>query len=217
MTIIKSSVLGKLRGRTGNFNFRNEKGKNIMSVRPPKVNVSQSTQAKRARKDFAAAVNISKAVNAVPELKAIWSQEKIKARNSYQKLMKINLDAVKNTRATILNKITPEGIYLVLNSVSINNNKLNIEFSIPSPGNIGFPAGIFIFLYLNDNENPVFSIRSEIEGPAPDGLYQKSITMEEELSDALKTNPNPIIYFAVAGAGKSGRKKYWTTTEARQL
>jgi hypothetical protein len=217
MTVIKSSVLGKLKGRAGNFNFRNEKGKNIMSVRPPKVNVSQSSQAKRARKDFAAAVNISKAVNAVPELKAIWNNEKIKARNSYQKLMKINLGAVKDSRATILNRITPEGIFLVLNSVIINNNKINLDFSIPSPGNIEFPAGLFILLYLNNNESSVFLIRSDIEEPAPDGLYHKTITMEEETTDALKIDPRPIIYFAVAGAGKTGRKKYWTTTEAKQL
>lgn len=217
MAIIKSSAVGKLKGRIGNFNFRNEKGKNIMSIRPPKVNVSQTPQAKRARQDFAVAVNISKAVNSVPELKAVWTQTKIKARNSYQKLLKINLDGVKNTRATTLNKITPEGIFLVLNSVSINNNEINLDFSIPSTRNIQFPAGIFIFLYFNDNDSPVFLIKSEIEEPASNGLYHKSITMEDKITDALRINPKPIIYFAVAGSTPSGRKKFWTTSVSWQI
>lgn len=217
MAIIKSSVIGKMKGKAGQFNFRNQKGKNIMSIRPEKVNVSQTPQAKRARKDLAMAVKVSKTINSVPELKAIWTMAKIDASNSFQKLMRINLKTVKNTSATILNKITPDGLTLNLTSCSLQNNELNLEFNLPTSENMQFPAGIFIMFYLDKFNKSVFISKSEIEKPSSNGSYQKKILLDKEIADGLKVDSHPIIYFAVAGAAPFKRKQYWTSTEARQL
>lgn len=217
MAIIKGSTIGKLKGKSGQFNFRIQDDKNIMSLRPEKVNVSQTPQAKRARKDFAVAVKFSKTVNSVPALKVIWTQAKIEATNSYQKLMKINLNGIRNTSATLLNKITPDGLLLILSAVSIQNNKLNLNFSIPSPENIQFPAGIYIILYLDNFNKSVFMVQSEIDELSADNSYHKSVSLADDIINGLKVDPDPIIYLAVVGSVSNKRKKYWTITEARKL
>lgn len=218
MAILISTAIGKLKGRAGDMVFRNEKGKNIMSLYPKKkINASKTPQAIRARKNFSISVKFSKSVNSIPALKEIWNRAKIEARDSYQKLMKLNLKAVKDTSATTLNKITPDGLPLILSSASVEDNNLKLDFNLPSVGNIQFPAGTFVLMYFDKYDKSVFKLISEIEEPASDGFYQKSITFDDNIIKAFEMDPNPIVYVALAGSAPHSRKIYWTSTAATQL
>jgi len=217
MAIIVSSVIGKLKGRSGEFVFRNEQGKNIMSLFPKTINVSKTPQALRARSNFAVTIKLAKSINSSPVLKEIWTLAKIEGYNSFQKIIKNNVKLAKNGSATASNKITPEGLPLRFVSALVREGILKVNFGLSSVENIQFPARVFVFLYFDKFDRSVFKINSEIADPSPEGSYTLDINLTDGIKKALKVDANPIVYMAAAGSKPYKKKIYWTATASKKM
>lgn len=217
MAIIVSSVIGKLKGRSGEFTFRNEQGKNIMSLFPKTINVSKTPQALRARSNFAVTIKLAKSINSSPALKEIWTIAKIEGYNSFQKIIRNNVKLAKNGSATASNKITPEGLPLGFVSALVRDGILKVNFVMPSVENIQYPARVFVFLYFDKYDKSVFKINSELAEPSPEGSYALDINLTDSIKNALTVDANPITYIAVAGSKPYKKKIYWTGTAAKEM
>jgi len=216
-TLKKSLLFENASGKVGQFVIKNFRGKKVLITRPSKFKMSRSAKAAGARKNFAATVIISKAANSIPAVKEIWRGAKTEGSSPFQKMMSYNGMKVNKGQLTLSNTITPKGLYLKLNSVSIQNNWLNFDFSFPEAADVKFPVRMFACLYFQKYFRSVLNLETEIVAPSPDGNYNISVSLNVNFTTALKADPNPIIYLALAGAVVFKRKLYWTDTAAVQL
>uniref|UniRef100_A0A832D1M7 Uncharacterized protein n=1 Tax=Ignavibacterium album TaxID=591197 RepID=A0A832D1M7_9BACT len=126
MAIVKKNILGTFQGSLSNIVFRERNGKVVAYLKPAKQKVSKSKAALIARNKFSLAVALAKEINADETLSFIWSQAKVKATNSYQKLIKINSKLADSFSLSTKNIITPVGIPLDNVVLQLNNNFLEI-------------------------------------------------------------------------------------------
>jgi hypothetical protein len=126
MAIFKKNILGTFQGSLSNIVFRERNGKVVAYLKPAKQKVSKSKAALIARNKFLLAVALAKEINSDEILSFIWSQAKVKATNSYQKLIKINSKLADSFSLSTKNIITPVGIPLENVVLQLNNNFLEI-------------------------------------------------------------------------------------------
>lgn len=126
MAIVKKNILGTFQGSLSNIVFRERNGKVVAYLKPAKQKVSKSKEALIARNRFSLAVALAKEINSDETLSFIWSQAKVKATNSYQKLIKINSKLADSFSLSTKNIITPVGIPLDNVVLKLNNNFLEI-------------------------------------------------------------------------------------------
>lgn len=126
MAIVKKNILGTFQGSLSNIVFRERNGKVVAYLKPAKQKVSKSKEALIARNRFSLAVALAKEINSDETLSFIWSQAKVKATNTYQKLIKINSKLADSFSLSIKNIITPVGIPLENVVLKLNNNFLEI-------------------------------------------------------------------------------------------
>ena len=216
-TLKKSLLFENASGKVGQFVIKNFRGKKVLITRPSKIKISRTAKAVSARKNFAATVIISKAANSIPIIKEIWRSAKTEGSSPFQKLMSYNGQKVNKGQLTLSNIITPAGLYLKLNSVSFQNNKLNFDYSFPEAADQKFPLKMFACLYFQKYFRKVLTLENEIAEPSPDGNYIISVSLDVNFTRALNADPHPIIYLALAGAVAFKKKFYWTDTAAVQL
>jgi hypothetical protein len=126
MAIVKKNILGTFQGSLSNIVFRERNGKVVAYLKPAKQKVSKSKEALIARNRFSLAVALAKEINSDETLSFIWSQAKVKATNTYQKLIKINSKLADSFSLSTKNIITPVGIPLDNVVLKLNNNFLEI-------------------------------------------------------------------------------------------
>lgn len=126
MAIVKKNILGTFQGSLSNIVFRERNGKVVAYLKPAKQKVSKSKEALIARNRFSLAVALAKEINSDETLSFIWTQAKVKATNSYQKLIKINSKLADSFSLSTKNIITPVGIPLDNVVLKLNNNFLEI-------------------------------------------------------------------------------------------
>ncbi|HSD64923.1 MAG TPA: hypothetical protein VLB50_14065 [Ignavibacteriaceae bacterium] len=218
MAILNNSiVLQNATGTIGNFYVRKFRGKKILVTRNPVHRKSKSAAAVKGRNNFSAVISLAVEANKVTEIKDIWKTANVEGSSPFQRMIKNNLKRVNNGVLTPSNIITPDGLPLTINSISVENNILKLGFNLPSIVNIHFPANLFILFFFNKYDRPVFSMNSKIDEPSADGTYNKNITISEPIKKAFKVDSNPIIYVAAAGSTLLKKKEYWTKTAAMQL
>lgn len=216
-TLKKSLLFEKASGKVGQFVIKNFRGKKVLIQKPSKYKMSRSAKAVDARNNFAATVCISKAANSISAIKEIWRAAKTEGSSPFQKMMSYNGTKVNKGHLTISNAITPKGLHLKLNEVSLQNNHLNLDFSSPEAGEIEFPVKMFSCLYFDKYFGSIMKVEKEIGEPSPDGDYTISLSLDVNLKKALEADPNPIVYTALAGTVAYKKKIYWTGTVAAQL
>ena len=217
MAEVRTSILGGIKGRIGAYILRIRYGKQITYSRPLKQKVSKSVKAKTARNNFAATVALAKSVNAVPKLKEVWRNAKVPGTNSYQRLIKNNAKLVREGLLTTRNIITPEGLPLILNSASIENDKLSLSFDCPAGSDVSFPAVLFAYLYFEKESGANSIFFKEISEPAPGGSYSLETVIDPRTIKLLTNDSEPILYTALIGGTPSKKKVYWTSTAAVRL
>lgn len=217
MAIVKNPAIGNYSGRIGNHVYRVIKGKTYVSIRPIKYNASKSAAAKGARKNFSSTVKLAGSVNVVPILKKIWHASEIEGYSPYHKIIKSNSSLVKNGNLTTKNIISPDGIFLELSSLSVQNKILDAEFSLIEKNSITFPAEVVFLFYFQEYNKAFFSFVEKINDAQPDGKYFMSISLNPRIMTGLKEDPHPLIFMTLIGSTPSRKKIYWTTTVARQL
>lgn len=215
MAVAKNSiVLHNVKGRIGNIVVKHSKGRTIVSAMPKQYTPSKSIAAVSGRKNFGAAVKLAKSVNSIPALKEIWKLADLEGFNSYLKIISNNSKKVDNGSLTTSNIITPEGLHLLLNSVAVEENKLIINFLSIDAGKLKFPAVIFAVFYFKENEKYLFSLIGVVDEFISGEDCIVTIEMNVLIKNALKKDPNPVIYFALSGSTPIRKKVYWTSTAA---
>ena len=217
MAEITRSVLGHITGQLDNLVFRKMNGKSFVSVRPSKYKAGKSEAAKEGRNNFAVTVALAKSVNSVSMLKEIWTLSKAKGTNSYQKLIKNNAKLVKQGSLTTLNKITPAGLPLKLDSASFENKNLHLSFVCPANQYLKFPAVLFVYLYFEEERKSVMPVFASLEEISPDGSYDVELILDSTIRRMFSKDPNPIVYIAVSGGTSYKKKIYWTSTASLQM
>lgn len=215
MAQIDKSILGFVSGKLGEVVFRKMNGKKFVSMGAKKYKISQSAKAKKGRANFAASVKFAVTINSLPELKNIWSFANLEGTNSYHRIIKYNSKLVNSGNLTLANKITPDGLELVLSSLSLTDkSKIELHFSFPS-NKLKFPCSLFIVFFFNNDL--ILVQKAAIENAAVDDLYSIMVPLKNQIIKALKEFPNPLVYTAAAGVQVSKKKIYWTSTAAGEL
>lgn len=130
MAIIKRNILGTFQGSISDIILRVRNGKLVAYTKPSKQKVSKSKSALSARYKFSLAVALAKEINNNKTLSQIWAEAKIKATNSYQKLIKVNSSLTEPVSLSLSNKITPDSIPLTDVQIKLNNNFLELMVSL---------------------------------------------------------------------------------------
>lgn len=217
MAEITNSVLGLVTGKISTLVFRKMNGKNFVSVRPKKYKPCKSDVVIQSRSNFAAVINFAKNINSVPGIKEIWTNAKVKGTNSFQKIIKHNLKLVNQGTLTTANKITPDGLFLKLNSSSINDSKLGLTLYFPGSINVKMPVHLFVVLYFKSYKNRILYQTVNPGAPSPDGIYDLNIMLSKEILRALDMDPEPVMYLAFSGSVPYRRKVYWSGTVSKQF
>ena len=131
MAELKSSLFGPVIGKVGRYVGRTLNGKNIVSLRPLVYKKSKSVKAKSVRGRFAVTVKFAQHINNIPGLSGIWRKAVINGGSSYHRLIKYNSAYTGEKYPTLLNKISPEGILLVPQSLSLNKTSVDLSFAPP--------------------------------------------------------------------------------------
>ncbi len=212
MAYRKSSAIGDLHGRVDNLIFRTRNGKNIAYARPLNQRIPDSKKAEGTRKNFGAANKFSSSINAVPELREIWSAAKVRGSNYFQKMVSMNTRLARHGRLTTANVITPPGLPLRLDSASFENMVLRLSFVLGDDSNLSFPALLFIYLcFLNSGEE-IVPLVTEIPDREPGGRYDLEVVTDIAVKKLLAKYSSPVVYLAAVGGTSYKRKVYWTST-----
>jgi len=218
MAIIKNSiVLQNATGTLGEFFVKNFRGQKILARKPFQRKKSHSKAAVNGRNNFAATVLISKTINKQPVLKEVWKFANVEASSPYQKMMAYNAKRVDNGILTTSNVITPGGIPITLNSASIQDNFLNLDFTLPANDYIIFPAHLYVFLYFNEYNSSMFVLNYKMFEPSPVENYTINFGLDDNIMKALKKDARPVIYIAAIGSVSNKNVEYCSETAAVQL
>lgn len=109
MPKVTSALFDSISGKTGDKVFRRMNGETFYSTRPESYNISQSAKAKESRNNFSLVIKFAKIVNAQPDLKLAWQKAKIKGTTAFNRIVKHNINFVKENQLSLFNIITPKG------------------------------------------------------------------------------------------------------------
>ncbi len=226
MAIRKSNILGPVSGKHGNTVTRIRYGKEVLYALPDKVKVSQSKEAKAARKKFGMTVSFAKFINSIPALSSIWSAAKIPGTNSYQKLIKHNSKLTGEDNLTINNIITPEGFFITINDFSFSSSiiRLSIDFSRNNiQSTISFPLLIHAVLYVyvpwkeNDKPFQLLALSQELTQVEFDNKSIIQLELSPHQKIIAESYNKCISYFAITSSIENSNKPIWSTTTARLI
>jgi|GEM_PF-1151377 len=112
MARLKGGIFGEITGKLDKLVVRHVKGRTVVSLRPKNYRKSKSKKAKNVRNKFAVAVEFSRYINSIPELKSIWLSAFRKCYSVFNLIEKYNIKLVENDAPSLRNIITPALITL---------------------------------------------------------------------------------------------------------
>lgn len=107
MAELKSSVLGKVRGKVGTVSGRVRNGKNYLASLPASFNAPTDPASIARREKFKMAVHFAKAINADKKLKTIWNSKNTDYASVFNMVMQQNYKLLQNNSPSSLNIISP--------------------------------------------------------------------------------------------------------------
>lgn len=130
MAKLKGSILGKLRGTVGDFTSRVFKGENIVCDLPASFTPPNDDRTIARRRSFALSSKFTRAINSVPDLKAIWDSRKPVGTNAYNFIFKTNYRQMVDGMITDLNTITPLfGFPVTASSINLTVSPFQVEIA----------------------------------------------------------------------------------------
>lgn len=226
MAKVKPGIFGPISGTVGEFVYRIRNGDQVKYRRPVNQKISNSTKAVTARKRFAMNVNFSKFVNSFSGLKLIWKRAKIKASNPYQKIIKSNLMFTKKRGISVRNIITPPGIALTVEEVSINGDEISFTIPINSSeltdllNKLTIGQIILYFYEPKDEYVENYKLHSssfQLHEKSANGIYKMQLPIEEKIKNNLGEYNKVILYFALYNSTPIPKKIYWSSTNAQEI
>ena len=127
MARVKGSVLGNLSGRLGNLSARTINGETILGARPSSFNVSNSPAVVAVRQKFTVSTQLSKVIDNIDDLKAVWDKVKQSGMSVFNTLVQKNFQYADTQRPTAQNIITPGGFNLGVTSALIGADTITVD------------------------------------------------------------------------------------------
>ena len=213
MATRKNNIFGKISGRLGKTTTRIRNGKEVVYSLPEKVNVSNSKEAKTARRKFGLTVKFARFINSIPALSSLWASAKIPGTNSYQRLIKHNAKLTAQNNLTINNIIIPPGILPAPLSSSYNDGTISLEIDRSLSKYSPFILHTILYLYEPaEKKLDDFSfeyIQKEITDPEMNGIIPVSLKLNGT-QKTLYENYNHCILYAALTSSKGKTK--WSST-----
>ncbi len=224
MGIVKKNVLGDISGTVGDKVYKVRNGKQVVSRKPESVKISQSPKAKANMNKFGLTVVLASFVNAVPELKEVWTAAKVKGSNSYQKLISNNAKLTGEGRLTIDNIITPPGVPAKIEKAALDRESLSLTFMIINGRQESLPVPFYIhavvyFFEPEEEDEDEFILRyysRKIEKLDDTGRCSINISFGND-EDLFGVYKRLIIYAAAAGVDMRTGRIVWSSTSPAGL
>ncbi len=192
MGFIVNQLVGTAKGKIGNYVYRIKKnGESYISQLPKKYKKTKEIKAIINRRKFAMNVKFASAVNDSPILRHIWKFAKLPGKSAYNKINISNHNSASDNFMYEDAHITPEGRDILISSVNLDANKLEVEFEVFGKIVTKFQPPYFAIAMIH-LYNPVNHIRK------PDN-YHRFLTIEEEFS-GLKFTEGKVLKFRFKSA-----------------
>lgn len=224
MATLRKSIIGTLKGSLSNIVFRERNGKVVAYTKPSKQRISKSEAAVKARNKFGLTVVFAREINSNETLAKIWEQLKVKATNSYQKIIKINSKLTDSNSLSLKNKITPDGLSFKGFSAEYKSSviKMNLNFENTS-GDLLKSEKLFCIVYIwNENSKPT-KLKADVDYRIKlfEFNLRPPIQFKEQYFEcdikSIRGNSfdNGIIYIALASSYRS--KLFWSSTISKKF
>ena len=148
MKIELNPLLGKVKGKFGDFVFKQVNGKSYVARRPHPRSKSSFSDAERAKqKRFSMNCKLSSAINKIDVLRPLWHQAANGKMSSHNAISKANYPLVGYDEFLIAPKLTPDSIGYDISTLTFNYNKGIIS--------ITFPPDTFGLVQVTNNDNRI--------------------------------------------------------------
>ncbi len=231
MAILKGGSLGSTSGKLGNKVYRVMNGKNFVSFRPDKYNISQSKAAVSHRAKFSIMIEFAKYVNSIPTLKQIWKAPRIKGTTSFNRIVMYNSKYVCDKSPTVNNIITPSSSIVTKNIVQFPFKEFHFSkeaciikiFMMNSSSSFEYNQDytltfVLLFVEPKRKKDKYFTLdHFEESYSITKDLSEINIELNEEVSGNLNKYKKIIIYFS-ASRKVDGRLKYiWSSSYSKDF
>ena len=137
MSIITSGPFGKVKGHSGNYNFRVQNDQTIMSIRPGNFKVSQSESSVKNRDDFSFCSRPLKELRKITVLYNWWKSSSVKGRYVSNKQLHINRALIKSYEDLNNIVLAPSENYTEVTALSIIAEAPVFKLTVnPIPGGV---------------------------------------------------------------------------------
>lgn len=190
--LLRSGVLGKVKGIIGPYVVRYQGDRPIISRRPLIYNASKTRASVLGRKNFTSEIRFARELNSMGILKELWKQSPVKGISPYHKMIFCN--KMKNGLPSTENTITPPGNQLYYDNLC----SLGADYSINISENAHSENNdrLIILLVPYDpvhKSSPSFeTIKIEITPPSAE-----NIELDQSIIEVLKKYKRFLIYSAV--------------------
>ncbi len=212
MALLVNTVVGEVTGKMGNKVFRIMNGKNFVSDRPLHYKAAKTPAAKQTRGNFRMGVKLSAKLISDPALKEVWSAAKIQGTDSYHRILSQNSKLINAGSLTDRTKITPDGLFLKVESASLQNEVLHLSLNCPDENNLVFPAKLTMLYYFSKASSPIVLTQTTIPDSITGGIYELDIKPGKSIVKLLNDTPDALLFIALISETERKKKAYWTST-----
>jgi len=227
-------MIGIPSGKVGEFIIRHRYGKEVIYSKPKKYKTTKSIPLKNVRKKFRMTVELAKAIKKSSILNDVWKFANMPGKNSYTKILKLNIKMSNPDMLTISNDITPGTGVLNYHSLSIDSFKaafnpkgLQIVYSIYnnkqyklSDYTVYMETMIFAYNPVDESAKKKYALIS-IEERIKDVIQSKKVkhllTNKSIQRKTLNGFSDAIIYFAFVTANLPDLPPLWSWTSKDRL
>ncbi len=217
MALVKNAILGEVSGKMGDKVFRQMNGKTFVSERPLHYKPAKTPDARKIRSSFGITVHLAKKIILDPALKETWRAAKIEGSTPYHRIIKQNSLLTNSGSLTNRNKITPDGLFLNIDSASLENQVLHLTLNCPDEGSLIFPAKLSILYYFRKAGTPLVLTQVNIPESIPGGIYELDLRPAKSITKFLNDDPDALLFMALVSETILKKKIYWTSTAASRL
>lgn len=221
MPKVTSALFDSISGKTGDKVFRRMNGETFYSTRPESYNISQSAKAKESRNNFSLVIKFAKIVNAQPDLKLAWQKAKIKGTTSFNRIVKHNINFVKENQLSLFNIITPKGESFPTSSYLATDTSLIFKLENSALLQLSFtelPFKLIAVVYLSEKkkksleDNLLLDFAIDYSEPLDKNTNTLSLEIPGVILKRFSGYKKRFIYLAAVFYNSEMSKPKWTST-----
>ena len=214
-------VIGECNGKVGGIVVRSMNHKKFYSVRPCKYRKSTNPSALRTRNNFSTAAKLAKYLVGIPALYSVWNASSIAGASPYHKLLKTNINYVKEGLLTEHCMVFPPSRYLLeLNASLIGNtcviNFGKIESTVTHLFSKELTLQMIFILFKGDNGNEnCFSLQNhftKINDVSFEYGSELIIPLPENLHQEIILAPKRVLFLSFIPIKETDSQLAWTSS-----